>query len=179
MRHRNVQSPPRTIMEAYKSLPEGTLAELIDGILYMSPAPSLQHQDVLGELSMLIRMHVKKNQLGKVYFCPCDVYLDDISNAVQPDLLFIAADNRNVSFLANGVHGAPDFVIEILSPGNANHDWKTKMSLYERFRVKEYWIVDPHSKETTGFLLKDGIYQPLENGFGQLHSSILGQSFSF
>jgi Uma2 family endonuclease len=178
MRHRNVQSPPRTIMEAYKSLPEGTLAELIDGILYMSPAPTLQHQRVLLKLAKALSNYVEEQETGELFVAPVDVYLDETANAVQPDILFVSHKGSG-KILDNRVVGAPDLVIEIVSPGNINHDWKTKMSLYERFGVKEYWIVDPHSKQTTGFLLKDGIYQPLENGFGQLHSSILGQSFSF
>jgi Uma2 family endonuclease len=168
---------PTTIMEVFKTLPERTLAEVIDNRLIVSPSPTVEHQRMSVRLLSQVSEYVKVRRLGEVLFRICDLYFDD-TNVVQPDIFFIAAENP-VRFLGNEIHGFPDLIIEIVIDESRYRDLYTKKSLYERFGVKEYWIVDPLSKETTGFLLKDGIYRPLENGFGQLHSSILAQTFTF
>jgi Uma2 family endonuclease len=173
----SITRPPKTIMEVYKMLPEGTLAELIDGILYMSPSPVARHQRVLSLLSAQMVMFTEKNNLGQVFVAPFDVYLEEHANAVQPDILFIA--KANLSIIQGHVHGVPDLIIEILSEGNPTHDTKRKKDLYEKFGVKEYWIVDPESKETTGYTLSDGVFKSLPSKPGQLNSPLLEETFSF
>ena len=101
---RFTDNPPRTIMEVFKILPEGTLAELIDGSIYMSPSPTANHQRTVGTLCAALRAHVEKNNLGEVFISPFDVFLDETSNAVQPDLIFISAGNSTV-VEEDAIHG--------------------------------------------------------------------------
>jgi Uma2 family endonuclease len=165
-------------MEAYQSLPEGTLAELIEGILYMSPAPTPYHQRTLANIFRQIDAYVLKENIGELFISPIDVYLDEVSNVVQPDILFLEHNGRT-EVSRNGIHGTPTLIVEILSPGNSNHDIVIKKLLYERFGVKEYWIVEPESKQTTGFYLQDGIYQSIPVSFGKLNSRFFNQEFTF
>src|SRR5688572_1741614 len=102
-----ISRPPRTIMEVYKMLPEGTLAELIEGNIYMSPAPSLNHQEITTLLIGRFVAFLENKNLGKVYAPPLDVFLDEHSNAIQPDLVFV--HNNNLSILKqDAIHGVPD-----------------------------------------------------------------------
>ena len=130
--------PPRTIMEVYKMLPEGTLAEVINGIIYMSPSPLRKHQQIIGKLFSQLFEYVETKQLGEAYVAPFDVYLDEEANAVQPDIIFIA--NENLSIVQDHIHGVPDLVVEVLSGGNRSYDLKTKKNLYEKFGIKEFGI---------------------------------------
>jgi Uma2 family endonuclease len=173
-----IKTPPRTIGEVFKSLPEGTLAELIDGTLYMSPAPSPKHQRIVGRIFTQLSSYVLENNLGEVFLSPCDVFFDEHSNAVQPDLIFISSQNSSLVG-QEAIHGAPDLLIEVLSPGNSNHDLIRKKGLYEKFGVKEYWIIDPDTKETIGYFLKDGIYISLGTFSGKIRSAQLQQEFAF
>ena len=172
-----IQSPPRTLMEVFRMLPEGTRAEIINGILYMSPAPSLDHQEISISLSSLIFSFVTKKKLGKVYASPVDVYLND-ENSFQPDIVFVS--NKNSSILKkDGIHGCPDFVVEILSPGTKKFDLVKKKNVYETSGVLEYWIVNPETKECTGFQLKKGKFEELKKEKGKIVSSLLKTSFKF
>ena len=151
--------PPRTMMEVYQSLPEGTLAQLISNQLIISPAPSDMHQKVAITVAALLYASVQKNNLGEVRTAPYDVYLNR-KNAYQPDIIFIANENLH-KIKADGLHGAPDLVIEILSPATWRFDKEDKKDEYERSGVKEYWMVDPIDKSTEGFQLVKDEFQPL------------------
>jgi Uma2 family endonuclease len=175
--HESITRPPKTIMEVYQMLPEGTLAELIDGILYMSPSPINKHQRIVSLLSAQMILFTEENDLGHVYVAPFDVYLDEHSNAIQPDILFIAKEN--LSIIQRHVHGVPDLVVEILSEGNPEHDTRRKKNLYERFGVKEYWIVDPETKNVKGYQYADGRFTELNSAVGQIDSPLLGRAFVF
>jgi Uma2 family endonuclease len=175
----SIKTPPRTIMEVFQMLPEGTLAELINGTIYMSPAPNPFHQRVIRNLSFAISSFVEQNRRGEVFFAPCDVYLDNHSNAVQPDIIFISS-KKNGIITKSGILGIPDLLIEVLSPGNSDHDTIIKKDLYEKFGVQEYWIVNPDSKETIGYSLKDNQYISLGQFVGKIHSVLLNnQTFEF
>jgi Uma2 family endonuclease len=171
-------SPPRTVMEVFKTLPEGTHAEVIQSTLYIAPSPSPDHQDVAGNLFFEIKLFLKEINLGKVIISPIDVYLDEHSNAVQPDLVYISNEN-NLKPDARGLHGIPDLIIEVLSPGNKKHDQVTKKNLYEKFGVREYWIVDPQTRLASGYLLQNGVYVPLGEYTGKLPSNLLRKEFAF
>lgn len=171
--------PPRTIMEVFKMLPEGTLAEVIENTLYMSPTPTSQHQRLIRELLGLIDQFVKKENVGEVFVSPLDVFLDESSNAVQPDLFFIQSANLSIVDPNGHVHGIPDLIIEILSSGNQKHDKTRKKDLYEKFGVKEYWIVDPNSKKTIGYSLTNSKFIEIGEFEGELKSLLLKQSFIF
>ncbi|HTE10660.1 MAG TPA: Uma2 family endonuclease [Chitinophagaceae bacterium] len=175
---RKYQPPPRTGMEVFMMLPEGTLAELINDVIYMSPSPSFHHQDLSTELAMQIRTHVKKNKLGTCVSAPMDVFLDN-RNAVQPDLLVILADSLIILTDDGKIKGVPDFIIEILSPGNKKHDTEKKKTLYERFGVKEYFIIDPDNRETTTYYLANKKFVKQEALKGKVKSKLLKKVFTF
>lgn len=125
----------------YFLLPEGTLCQLIYGELIMSPAPSPKHQDIVKKLFLIFNNTIDKNKLGITYFSPVDVYFDE-ENILQPDIVIIFKENYN-KIKEKFIQGAPDIVVEVLSTTNAYYDLKFKKNIYERFNVKEYWIVDP------------------------------------
>ena len=169
----SIKTPPRTIMEVFKMLPEGTLAEIINGTIYKSPSPTVKHQIILKELAFAISAFVKHNKKGSlVLFAPCDVFLDEDSNAVQPDIIFISAEKRSI-IKDDAIHGIPDMLIEILSPRNSDHDLNRKKDLYETFGVSEYWVVTPETTETVGFFLKNGKYIESGRYVGKIHSVLL------
>lgn len=169
--------PPRTAMAVFRMLPEGTLAEVINEQLRVLPFPNPFHQQTSIELSSSIFLFVKERELGEVYKVS-DLYLDEHSNAVQPDIFFFSPES-NVVVDAKGIHGTPELIIEILSPGNKNYDLKKKKDLYEKFGVKEYWVVDPETKLTIGFSLKKNQYESLGEFTSQIKSTLLKKVFKF
>jgi Uma2 family endonuclease len=175
--HESITRLPKTVMEVYRMLPEGTLAELIDGILYMSPSPIDSHQRAVTRLVGHMYLFVEKNDLGEIFTAPFDVYLDEHSNAVQPDILFIAKENLNI--VRSHVHGVPDLIIEILSEGNSEHDMVRKRNLYEKSGVKEYWIIHPTTKAVIGYQLRGASFNELETTRGKINSQLLNYTFSF
>lgn len=172
-----ISRPPRTIMEAYKSLPEGTLAELINGVIYMSPSPVRPNQRIVTMLSARMALFAEDNSLGEVYVAPFDVYLDEHSNAVQPDIVFVAQEN--LSIIKGHIHGVPNLVVEVLSEGNKSHDLIKKKGLYQRFGIKEYWIIDAEIKEAVGFEYSSGMYHEFARNIGKVTSRLLRQDFEF
>jgi len=140
----------------YMELPEGTPYQLVEGELIMSPAPGYAHQEVEKQLFVILYSFVEKAGKGKVFIAPFDVYLDE-ENAYQPDLVVVLKDSR-ARVEERGIFGAPDVVVEILSPSTAYYDLTEKKDVYERVGVKEYWIVDPKRKTFE-------IYSNSEEGF--------------
>ena len=164
-------------MEVYRILPEGTRAELINDTLYMSPAPTTKHQKVIFTLAGQFYAYINEKKNGEVLISPVDVFLNE-KNAVQPDIAFIA--NENISIIKeDGIYGAPDLIIEILSPGTESFDKKTKRDRYEKAGVKEYWIVDPKTKECSGFGLNKKKFAPIKKEKGKLTSPLLKHTFKF
>ncbi|MVN20090.1 Uma2 family endonuclease [Mucilaginibacter arboris] len=138
----------------YHSLEVGPQFQLIDGEKVMPPIFSLNHQLVNGKLFMLISQHLEKNGLGGLcLFYPVDVVLDE-KNTFQPDLIYISNESK-VELLYDRIHGAPDLVIETLSPATAYYDLIHKKDFYERYGVKEYLIIDPLSKNAEVYVLND------------------------
>lgn len=172
-----IQQPPRTIREVYDTLPEGTLAQLIENQLVMTPSPTDSHQEILLEISVTIHNYLKNHTIGKVRIAPYDVHLDD-ENVFQPDLIFIRTENLS-NIQQNGYHGTPDLVLEVLSPGTVRQDKGKKKSVYERHGVSEYWLVDPDTKEAEGYFLKDGEYGKPLRSTGKIESKVLGHAFEF
>lgn len=169
--------PPRTLLEVFQSLPEGTLAQLIKNTLIMSPAPLYIHQKILSTLHLLVGDFVKKNQLGEVLVAPIDVYFD-LKNVFQPDILFIS--NERLKLIEeDGLHGAPDLVVEILSSSTARFDLEEKKDVYERYGVKEYFIVNPETKAVQRFGLNEGAFGEPENSKGIFRSHLLDAEFTF
>lgn len=137
--------------------------ELIDGVAYdMSPAPSRRHQEILGNLFVEFHNYLKDKSC-KVYLAPFDVRLpendeqdDEIETVVQPDIVVVCEGNKLDDA---GGRGAPDIVIEILSPYTSKKDLVTKYRLYERHKVKQYWIVNPETEGVTIYKLKNDKYK--------------------
>jgi Uma2 family endonuclease len=137
----------------FAQLPESNkIIELISGELIASPAPIDKHQATLGNLT--VGLHTFQ-PTGEWRLAPSDVYLDDL-NVVQPDLFWVSDENPNCHLIDNYWHGAPDLVIEILSPGTTRRDRDAKYSLYERTGVREYWIVDAQELYIELYTLQDG-----------------------
>jgi Uma2 family endonuclease len=147
---------PRTAMEIFNMLPKGTLCEVIDNILYMLPSPTFFHQELLTNLATDLNHYIKSNKLGRVIVAPCDVYLDNEQNVVQPDILFVKS-NSSISLQKKGIIGAPDLVFESLST-NKVHDQKRKLEVYQRNSVPKYIIIDPETKEVWHYLLHEQEY---------------------
>jgi Uma2 family endonuclease len=141
----------------YMMLEEGAPFQLIENDLIMSPSPSLAHQLILGEFYDAIKGFNKDHNLnGIVVLSPIDVYFDS-DNVYQPDIVFISAERKS-QIIKERIEGAPDLIVEILSPSNAYYDLRQKKDIYQKYGVKEYIIVDPLQENADLYALKDGVY---------------------
>ncbi len=134
--------------EDYWNLPEGERAELIGGQLYAMAPPSLKHQDIIFSLSRKIADYIdSSNGSCKVVLAPFAVNLNaNDETYVEPDISVICDKNKLTD---RGCTGAPDFIVEVVSPSSRKMDYRTKMTLYADAGVREYWIVDPEKERTT------------------------------
>jgi len=140
----------------YMLLEEGAPFQLINYDLVMSPSPLAIHQLILFELSeAIVLFNIKNNRQGKWMYAPMDVRFND-GNILQPDILYISEERKHI--IKDRIEGAPDLVIEILSPSNAYYDLRTKKDVYEKYGVKEYIIIDPIQQTSELYALKDGAY---------------------
>ncbi len=169
--------PPKSMLEVWESLPDGTLCQLINNKLFMSPAPREIHQAVLNRINVKIFNLAEKTKIGQVRIAPYDVYFSK-QNILQPDILFIKKENL-YKIEDKGLVGAPDIVIELLSFSTSQLDYEEKKLVYERFGVEEYFIVDPTTTSVDSFFLKDGIYEEQKTIIGKINSKILGAKISF
>jgi Uma2 family endonuclease len=128
----------------YVQLPDDKCYELVEGELFLVPSPNLKHQRISRRLEIALCLHVDRHALGEIFDAPCDVVFSEI-NVVQPDLLFVSTERRSVLTKAN-IQGAPDLVVEILSPSTCQRDLGIKRNLYAKYGVREYWIVDPEGQ---------------------------------
>jgi Uma2 family endonuclease len=165
--------------------PEDKRYQLLDGDMILAPAPNSRHQTIIVELMVALYHYVVQNSLGMVRVAPYDVVLSDY-DVCQPDILFVSNERRGIITEAN-IQGAPDLVVEILSPSTEQYDRGYKQTLYGRHGVREYWIVDPAAatvevlaesaeglKLTATYGLTDTLVSPLLPGF----SVELGQIFT-
>jgi Uma2 family endonuclease len=131
--------------------------EIIDGVLYMSPPPSTAHQRAVSKLVARMEIHAENEGLGMVFPAPIAVQLPDQSAIVQPDILFIAKERQHIVG-STVIEGAPDLIVEILSPSNWPYDRGEKMEAYRRAGVREYWIVDGRAETVEVFILENESY---------------------
>jgi Uma2 family endonuclease len=125
----------------YAKLPDdGCRHEIIEGEEFVTPAPNADHQDVVLNIASLLKAHVAAQKLGRVFVAPFDVLLSR-HDVVQPDVLFVSKRRASIITKAH-VKGAPDLVVEVVSPTSVSIDRVRKLNLYERAGVREYWIVD-------------------------------------
>lgn len=174
----SVIATPRTAVELFRLLPEGVLCEVIDNVIYMSPAATHEHQRIKRKIMLQMTLHVEKNNLGETFDAPIDVFLDH-RNAFQPDIIFIATENLTNLIPNGGFNGAPDLVIEILSLSNRQYDLGKKKDAYEKNGVKEYWVVDPFTKEAIGYLPEKKSFREFARATGKLKSKLLRKEFRF
>jgi Uma2 family endonuclease len=128
----------------YLSLSSEKRYELLEGELYVVPAPSVYHQVISGKLYVALFLFIKEHDLGELLSAPCDVVLSE-EDVVQPDILFVSKNRVGIIGKAN-IQGPPDLIIEILSPETKSRDVEFKRKLYVKAGVREYWILDPSSK---------------------------------
>jgi Uma2 family endonuclease len=153
----------RFTLDQWRSWPENERWELIDGIAYaMSPAPRIPHQNFAGEVFYALRSFLVGKPC-KPFIAPADVYLTDDSEdgtdtVVQPDVMVVCDEGKVQD---DGIHGAPDFVAEVLSESTAYKDWNIKKVLYERSGVREYWLLSIETGAVFRYVLKDGRYGPV------------------
>lgn len=142
------QTDARFTWNDYRAWPDSERWELINGVVYaMSPAPSTQHQSVTLNLVTLLKARLAGKPC-KPFIAPTDVKLSDL-DVVQPDILIVCNPAR---ITPSHIEGAPDVVVEVLSPGTSSKDLREKKALYERFGVAEYLVVDPLEQYAIRFL---------------------------
>ena len=170
-----VEKKKKYTVDDYLMLEEGAPFQLINYDLVMSPSPIPLHQQILFELSEIIVLYnIEIGRKGRWMYAPMDVKLDE-GNVLQPDILYITEERKKEIITDDRIEGAPDLVIEILSPSTAYYDLRQKKNVYEKYGVKEYIIIDPIEQSGEVYALKDGAYylhQKAQNN-GQLNSVVL------
>ena len=166
------QTRQRSTASDFAQLPEGTLCELINGELVMSPSPTYKHQRLAFALAVLLHEFAEARNAGEVVMAPMDVYFTD-TDCFQPDILFVSRER--LAIIRDVVHGAPDLVIEILSPSTAYNDLTRKKRVYEEHGVREYWVVDPEERSIEVYVNVDGFFQrsSVAYGTGSVGSTLL------
>ncbi len=134
---------------------DGKRHELIDGEHFVTPSPVLRHQAILQNLFLELGPRVRERELGHLFVAPLDVILSNV-DVVEPDLLFVRKGREEI--LDDWVRGAPDLVVEILSPSTRGRDETLKRDLYERHGVGEYWLVDPVAETIKAYRLEGDAY---------------------
>lgn len=170
----------------YLKIDDDNQYELIGGKLILVPAPKTIHQEIILEIASIMRDFVRRNKLGKVLIAPTDVLLSETEKP-QPDILFVLKERLDIITEMN-VQGAPDLVVEILSPATGKYDKVEKSKMYYKHGVKEYWIVDPDHKIIEVFVPaeknwnlfqsyddEDTLKSPLLNGLEIQVRDIFGQ----
>ncbi|KQS33729.1 Uma2 family endonuclease [Dyadobacter sp. Leaf189] len=141
------------------------LTQIINGEEVMSPSPKLSHHRVSRKLLHALTTYVEDNDLGEVFTAPLDTILEEKFNVLQPDILFVAKEQADI--MQDWVRGAPAMALEIVSKGSYRIDTVIKKEIYERYGVKEYWIVFPEKALIEVYTLHLGKYL--------LHGSFSGE----
>jgi Uma2 family endonuclease len=145
------QRDTRLTYDDFARIPnDGKRHEIIDGVHYVTPSPMFRHQQLLGRLYLAVGGFLEHHpEIGQAYLSPLDTVFSPW-DVVEPDLLFIAADQLDIITEPN-IQGAPALVVEILSPSTKRRDTGIKRQLFDRGGVREYWIVDPRALEVTAY----------------------------
>ena len=142
----------------YLALPDDRQQyQILEGELVMTPAPFVSHQRISRRLFLQLNQFVERNKLGEVFYSPFDIVLSN-TNVLQPDILFLSNEHKELLTEKN-IQGAPDLVVEIISPSTAYYDLFDKKEIYQKFGVKEYWLVDPKKEWIEIYTLEEGSYQ--------------------
>mgnify|MGYP002511325938 CR=1 FL=1 len=160
-----LQAQPEIItLEQYENLPEDIRAEVFEGRMYYMAGPSQVHQTILLELSTALNSYVKNKKGGcRVFIAPFDVKLSNSPLLlIQPDIMIICDKDKLDGKRCNG---APDFIIEIVSPSNPSDDYIRKLYYYKNYGVQEYWIVDPTSQTVLVYIFKQDSFNVRQYSF--------------
>ena len=153
--------------EDYAAMPDdGRRYEIHEGELSVTPVPGVPHQEIVGNLYILLRQHVDARALGKVLVAPVDVILATTS-IVQPDVVYIETARLTV-VSGRGIEGPPSLAVEVISPSTPAIDRKTKLQLYARYRVPYYWIADPAMRAVDAYELADDVYRLVMRASGTM-----------
>src|SRR5215510_7565474 len=156
---------------------EDTRAEWVDGEVIVHSPANLQHVDLAGFLLIVVRLFATQRGLGMVYGPELQIRLGALRRRRGPDLLFISTARMSI-VKATQVDGAPDLIVEIVSPDSPARDWREKYLEYEAAGVREYWVVDPMSQRFEGYTLgADGRYALIEEKDGIVYSTVLARFF--
>ncbi len=149
--------------------------DIIEGEMIMAPSPDLQHQRILRRLFLQVHQFVSEQESGETLFAPLDVVVQREPLRIrQPDLLFVSNERANI--LGQIVEGAPDLVVEVLSPGNTRGEMESKLADYARLGVIECWLVSPEARTVEVLNLNEGNWQRASlNGVGDQISSVVLQ----
>ncbi len=166
------QTKPATLEDLAATPDDGRIYEIIDGAIVVSAAPTFRHQIV----SQLMNAHlfdwVRGHDAGLVLAAPADVVLTT-GQTLQPDLFYIRDDNPG-EVIDGRFHGAPDLVVEIVSPTSRSRDSIVKPMRYARFEVREFWLVDPDHRTISAYDLADGMYRErMGDADGALASGVM------
>lgn len=144
----------RMTADEFLALPETmSIHELIDGEVYLAPPPMIEHQTVSGNIYFYLRTLIPQ---GRWYAAPTGVYLDE-QNIPEPDILWLAPEHMS-KIKGRYIEGAPDLIVEIFSNSTAKRDKEDKFHLYEKYGVREYWMVDPSNQYVEVYVLKENIF---------------------
>ena len=147
--------------------------ELINGEIVKKSAPSPRHQELSSNTYDILKNYIKKNNLGKLFYAPIDVFLDQYC-VPQPDLVFVSTPNAH-HITKHGIECVPDLVVEVISPSSVIRDRIEKKNIYENFGVKEFWLIDPQNEEVEIYFLENKRYELLSAASrieGELKSNI-------
>lgn len=150
-----MSSTARLTYQDYADLEGDDRYELLDGELISLDSPTAAHQTASLTLASRMLPFVKEKDLGRVYLGPFDVLFTDC-DVVQPDVMFISREKEHI-ITPDNVQGAPDLLVEVLSPSSSRRDWGYKRKLYARHGVREYWIIDPTNRIVSVLVLRDGV----------------------
>ena len=137
--------------------------EIIGGVKIMAPSATLFHSNAIGEIYTDFKNYFRQNKKGYVFTDNVDVHFSD-GSVYKPDLVVVSEENKNIMSTNKAIYGAPDLVVEVLSRSTRKNDLTVKKDTYEKFGVKEYWIIDPFIKSVSVYLLRDGKFE-LDNEY--------------
>ncbi len=150
---------------------EGDRHELFDGVLVVTPSPIPIHQIISANAFSAFDRIVRPNRLGLLVAAPIDVKLMP-TIVMVPDIVSVSTERLGIVG-AKAIEGAPDLIVEILSPSTRRRGLGRKRAIYERFGVREYWVIDPKTRGLKVFVLRDGRYEPLPIEDGVVRSTVL------
>jgi Uma2 family endonuclease len=171
----STETKKKLTMEEFMSLPYEHI-ELIDGNMVQEASPTYGHQSIVADILTEIKIQLRESKKGNIVPAPMDVLLG--SDVLQPDLIFILSDRASI-VVEGKIQGTPDVVFEIISPSNAFKDTKIKFDIYEKFGVKEYFIVYPDDKTVVKYVLIEEKFHEQYREIGFVKSEVMGCEGNF